>query len=163
MKMLKKMTCLALALTMLLTACAFAEDDSSTYFDLKLVKAADQNVDTWMASSSNRALFTVLLFLDSYLGAEDQSAFDLTDLVLKNSYVGLCGNILVVYCHTGGGDMVMLCDPTTDTGAFCFYPEQDDSTVEELVASICTGGYYKNSTSDIRSALDGVQSALTSD
>ena len=162
MKMLKKMTCLALALTMLLTACAFAEDDSSTYFDLKLVKAADQNVDTWMASSSNRALFTVLLFLDSYLGAEDQSAFDLTDLVLKNSYVGLCGNILVVYCHTGG-DMVMLCDPTTDTGAFCFYPEQDDSTVEELVASICTGGYYKNSTSDIRSALDGVQSALTSD
>ena len=163
MKMLKKMTCLVLALTMLLTACAFAEEDSNTYFDLKLVKAADQNVDTWMASSSNRALFTVLLFLDSYLGAEDQSIFHLSDLVLKNSFIGLCDDVLVVYCHTGGYDMVTLCDPTTDTGAFCFYPAKDDSTAEALVASICTGGYYMNSASDIQSAIEGVQSALFSD
>ena len=164
MKLLKKMTCLVLALTMLLTACAFAEEDTNTYFDLFMVKGLGLDVDTWMSASLNRAMFTVLLFMDAYLGAEDQSIFDMTDLTLKNSYVGLSDDILVVYCHTGSGDMLMFCDPTADNGAFSVYPiTSDDSATEAIMASLCEDGYYKNSTSDIQSAIEIVQSALISD
>lgn len=164
MKLLKKMTCLALALTMLLTACAFAEEDTNTYFDLILVKIMDLDVDSWMEFSPTRALFTALLFMDAYLGAEDQSIFHLTDLTLKNSYVGLSDDTLVVYCHTDSGDMVMFCDPTADNGAYSVYPiTSDDSATEAIMASLCEDGYYMNSTSDIQFAIEYVLSTFFSD
>ena len=39
MKLLKKLICLALALTMLLTACAFAESDEDNFFTPNLAAA----------------------------------------------------------------------------------------------------------------------------
>lgn len=163
MKMLKKMTCLALALTMLLTACAFAEEDSSLYFELKLVKALDQSTQEWTATSFDRAMFTSLIYLDCFLAAEDGDVFTLESLVSQSSYVGVDDNMLIAYCHANGKDVVIICDPTASLGCCSFYDPLPDSVVEQVMDSICTGGYSKNSTSDIRSALEVVQSALLSD
>ena len=161
--MLKKLLCLALALTLLLSACALAEDSESPFFDLKLVKGMDQSVQEWYATSIDRAMYTVLIFLDCYLGAEDRDAFDLEDLVTKSSYVGVDEDLLVCYCHTGGKDLVIVCDPTASFASSQFYEASSDAIVEQVMEAICAGEYHKNNTSDIISALDIVDSIISSD
>lgn len=160
MKMLKKLICLALALTMLLTACAFAEDDETLCFDLELTQIGERTTEEWYSSYTYRAVYTDLIYLDYFLATEDMDQFDPEGFASTNSYVGISDGLLVTYCHLTDKDLVIVCDPTAGFASYSYYEVADDSIVEAFMDSICSGKYALNDNFYIGANLDALKMTI---
>lgn len=154
MKMLKKLICLALALTMLLTACAFAEDDEIYPFDPEVANASGFTAQEWFSSSYNRALLSLLLVHDCDGVLMEKELLDSTGCLSNPSFVGLSGTDLIVYYHCVDGDLLIMYTPELGTAAFGVNSASDDTTVELVLNSFCDGGCYQNNSDDIVAAID---------
>lgn len=154
MKMLKKLICLALALTMLLTACAFAEDDEIYPFDPEVTNASGYTAEEWFSTSYNRALLSLLLVHDCDGILMEKELLDTTGCLTNPSYVGLSGTDLIVYYHCVDGDLLVMYSPELGTAAFGLNSVSDDETVALVMGSFCDGGCYQNEHDDIVAAID---------
>ena len=154
MKMLKKLICLALALTMLLTACAFAEDDEIYPFDPEVTNASGFTAEEWFSTSYNRALLSLLLVHDCDGILMEKELLDSTGCLTNPSYVGLSGTDLIVYYHCVDGDLLVMYSPELGTAAFGLNSVSDDETVALVMGSFCDGGCYQNDHDDIVAAID---------
>ena len=154
MKMLKKLICLALALTMLLTACAFAEDDEIYPFDPEVTNASGYTAEEWFSTSYNRALLSLLLVHDCDGILMEKELLDTTGCLTNPSYVGLSGTDLIVYYHCVDGDLLVMYSPELGTAAFGLNSVSDDETVALVMGSFCDGGCYQNDHDDIVAAID---------
>ena len=154
MKMLKKLICLALALTMLLTACAFAEDDEIYPFDPEVTNASGYTAEEWFSTSYNRALLSLLLVHDCDGILMEKELLDSTGCLTNPSYVGLSGTDLIVYYHCVDGDLLVMYSPELGTAAFGLNSVSDDETVALVMGSFCDGGCYQNEHDDIVAAID---------
>ena len=154
MKLLKKLICLALALTMLLTACAFAEDDEIYPFDPEVTNASGYTAEEWFSTSYNRALLSLLLVHDCDGILMEKELLDTTGCLTNPSYVGLSGTDLIVYYHCVDGDLLVMYSPELGTAAFGLNSVSDDETVALVMGSFCDGGCYQNEHYDIVAAID---------
>ena len=154
MEMLKKIICLALALTMLLTACAFAEDDEIYPFDPEVTNASGYTAEEWFSTSYNRALLSLLLVHDCDGILMEKELLDTTGCLTNPSYVGLSGTDLIVYYHCVDGDLLVMYSPELGTAAFGLNSVSDDETVALVMGSFCGGGCYQNEHDDIVAAID---------
>ena len=154
MKLLKKLICLALALTMLLTACAFAESDEDNFFTPNLANSFDASTQEWFSTSYNRALLTILLILDCDKTLVEKGLLDSSGSITRSSYVGLTDDILAVYYHCVDGDLLIMYSPELGTAAFGVNRASDDKTVELVLNSFCDGGCYQNNSDDIVAAIN---------
>ena len=152
--MLKKLICLALALTMLLTACAFAEDDEIYPFDPEVTNASGYTAEEWFSTSYNRALLSLLLVHDCDGILMEKELLDTTGCLTNPSYVGLSGTDLIVYYHCVDGDLLVMYSPELGTAAFGLNSVSDDETVALVMGSFCDGGCYQNDHDDIVAAID---------
>ena len=152
--MLKKLICLALALTMLLSACAFAEDDEIYPFDPEVTNASGFTAEEWFSTSYNRALLSLLLVHDCDGILMEKELLDSTGCLTNPSYVGLSGTDLIVYYHCVDGDLLVMYSPELGTAAFGLNSVSDDETVALVMGSFCDGGCYQNDHDDIVAAID---------
>ena len=161
--MMKKLLCLALALTLLLSACAFAVAEEDTGFEPVLCNALDSSLERWYATSLNRAMLTVLLALDYNLGVEGEGAIDTTGCVADTTFVGRDGTVLVVYYHCIGNDLILLYAPDEGLADYTIIDSYDDEMAQFVLGSVCDDGYYENDMDDIISANDMLTEVLSSD
>lgn len=152
--MLKKLICLALALTMLLFACAFAEEDEIYPFDPEVTNASGYTAEEWFSTSYNRALLSLLLVHDCDGILMEKELLDTTGCLTNPSYVGLSGTDLIVYYHCVDGDLLVMYSPELGTAAFGLNSVSDDETVALVMGSFCDGGCYQNDHDDIVAAID---------
>ena len=163
MKMLKKLICLALALIMLLTACAFAEDDEIYPFDPEVANASGFTAQEWFSSSYNRALLSLLLVHDCDGVLMEKELLDSTGCLSNPSFVGLSGTDLIVYYHCVDGDLIICYSATAGIANYTVLASHDESTATSYMDVICEGNYYLNSLDDITDIGNAMMAALSSD
>ena len=163
MKMLKKMTCLALALIMLLTACAFAESNEDNFFTPNLANSFDASTQEWFSTSYNRALLTILLILDCDKTLVEKGLLDSSGSITRSSFVGLTDDILAVYYHCVDGDLMILYSATAGIANYTVLASHGESTATSYMDVICEGNYYLNSLDDITDIGNTMMAALSSD
>lgn len=145
---------LALMLVFSVTGSCFAETDTSsaTRFDPKLADAMKYDSEKFMSTSFNRALVTVLLYLqlsiDKTINADD---YTLVDSIVASNEDG----IISVACMGDKDTLVILYAP--QSGGIASYMTLS-ITSKSLVESILKEGgnttVYTNDTSDLKSVLE---------
>ena len=162
MKLLKKMTCLALALTMLLTACAFAETTPSEGipFVPMMMPNLDLTAEEWIEDEVNRTMATVLLFVESGVVLLEDYGDYMNNCLNNPSYIGRSGDILVVHMHGEAGDVSVFYEVNTGLAQCVLMESYPDAVVEAVMAENCPDGYYRNEVEDVQAAARALQEAL---
>lgn len=161
MKMLKRAFCLALALALLLSACALAQSD--TQFEPTLTNAVDVSATEWYSTSYNRALLTVLLLLDCDELLVEGDLLDTTGAVVDTTYVGRGDSVLVAYYHAVDGDLIIMYNPEIGIADYMVLDSYDEAKAEFFMESFCPDGYYENNISDVMTVGDELMEILESD
>ena len=159
MKMLKKMTCLALALIMLLTACAVAEFTlgEGIPFTPMIISNVELTAEEWISDFENRTMATVLLFVECGLILLEDSSEYLEGCLNNPSYIGRSGDTLVVHMHGDAGDIAVSYEVTTGLAEYMLVESFQDSVIEAAMADACPDGYYLNDVDDIQAAARAFQ------
>lgn len=158
---MKKVVCVLLAVLMCLNgfAVALAELELRD-FDLRIIPCFDYSQAEWVESEYNRALLTVGLLMDFFIG--HSAMFPDGKLDLKgDSYIGyLNKNYITVCAEFDEGD---------DTLCIVYIPSENEKTAsyiyfdgagtiedfnENLMENLHPEGYCKNNVDSILEALD---------
>ena len=154
---MKRIVGILLALVMLLSGFAWAEEGEGSVQDAKdhfvefeptLANSAECSSSEWMANGENRALLTLLLWgdLTAHLTDLDEAFIGEWD-ILKPSYAGRTGTVnLVVYMQAENNDVIVTYSPLLGIASYMLGTKlNDDWLVESLVEELCSDEYYENS------------------
>ena len=156
MEMLKKIICLALALNMLSSVCAFAATDvaDSGAFDAELITAIDPSADAWFSTSSNRATFTVAVVLGFMMNQQDEATYPLEDCFAQSSYIAKSDNTLLVHLHGPDNDVVFFYYEDEGIVTYSVINPYSDTVIESSLEAWATDGYYRNDDDQIALCID---------
>lgn len=160
---MKKFLSMLLALMLLLSSTAFAteSEDENYYFEAGLTSALDRSSFEWYATDSNRAMLTLVLYIDALLDYEGDLHFE-ASVLSHSSYVArdsVTGTLTVVVLSDEGDSMWIYFEPETELAAFIIIEDLDELGVE-YVLSTTDKDYYENDVIEIFSALELIKSAL---
>lgn len=153
---MKKTLCVILILLCLTTVCAGALAESENYsFTPRLTNALDHSASEWYATSSNRALLSLLLGIEALGNAEGiPSDFELMKVFLRSSYMGKDGVILAFYGTDGKYIFSIQYCPVLKTANYFFFEASlsdslADLLLESTIKDVCSDGYKKNDNGEI--------------
>lgn len=135
-----------MVLVLVVSCTAIAEgllekDASVVDFDATILNGMELTAEEWMSEEEYRAAATIFISLNlaGLLGDESNQP-NLTEA----SFLGRNDQELILYVHTGNGDVVAFCCPDAKEASYKLVERTEDDEVENALAVVCPNGYYRN-------------------
>ncbi len=156
---MKRLTVLLIAVVLVATfsTCAYGEEGTS--FTTNLLKAIDFDAKKWMSNESNRAAFAACSLLD-YTVQED-IPYDISQMFFGTVYVGRAGLTLITGYNAPNNSesLYILYMPGVSDANYIVFP-YNKSVLEYSMEKICSDGYYKVDSVDLKQSIELIGSAI---
>lgn len=156
-KLIAGILVLVLALSVAAGCLADSSDSSAIRFDPKLAAALEWDADKIMSSGQNRAMVTVLLWLQLSI----DGTFSSDDYTLVDSMIGRKDDIITVglLSETKKNTLVIIYAPKSQYGSYLTIDLTDRSLVKTVLQNT-NDKVYDNDLSDLKTALETLQTLL---
>ena len=150
-----------LCLTLIFVCAVGSGESKTTEFEPKMTAMMDSTAEVWMASSANRSMFTVTLFLDLNVALSGRIPVSFS-ILSEPSYVGRWGQTLVLagLSRERTKLLVLMYRASQNTAAYSVMDVSGESQIKGAMEIFCKDEWYTNDLYEVNDTYQRLLAAL---